>query len=294
MNNTMRAVMFDEFQRIYSIFEKYGLESPLLETLRLYDILSKRALSSVEKKLTSEADLDLDGLAAGRKKGMPTEYLIGKAPFMGRLLYCTPAALIPREETELLAKTSIDLLNNRWPEKKEVTVINMRTGCGNIAVSIALNVKNAVVLASDLYEDHIAIAKKNVEQFDLHHRVTLFSGDLFHPIEDIGYDNSVEMIVCNPPYIPTGSLKNLVLEIKDNEPETAFNGGAFGIDIFRRLIKDAPKFLIKNGILIFEIGAGQEKLVMRLLRKREQYSDIEYFDDGEQVRVIKTVYTGEE
>jgi len=286
--------MFDEFQRIYGEFEKCGLESPLLETLRLYDILSKRALSSVEKKLMSESDLDLDGLAAGRIKGVPTEYLIGKAPFMGRLLYCSPAALIPREETELLAKISIDLLNHRWPEEKKVTVIDMGTGCGNIAVSVALNVKNATVLASDLCDDHIDIAKRNVEQFDLRDRVSLFCGDLFHPLESKGYENSVEMIVCNPPYIPTASLKNLVPEIKDNEPETAFNGGAFGIDIFRRLIKDAPKFLTKDGILIFEIGAGQDKLVTRLFRNNEHYSDIEYFDDGTQVRVIKIVYRGAE
>jgi release factor glutamine methyltransferase len=284
--------MFDEFQKIYGAFEESGIEYPLQETLRLYDILSKRAISDIETKLTSEIPLDLEKLIAERKKGTPTEYIIGKAPFLGQLFYCSAAALIPREETELLTRIAIDLLNNRWAEKNQVTVIDMGTGCGNIGVSIALNVKNARVLASDLNDGHINTATKNVELFNLQDRFSLFFGDLFEPIENKGYENSIEMIVCNPPYIPTASLEKLAPEIKNNEPETAFNGGAFGIDIYRRLINDSTNFLITNGILIFEIGAGQEKLVTRLIQKNGKYNDIEYFDDGIQVRVIKSVYQG--
>lgn len=102
----------------------------------------------------------------------------------------------------------------------------------------------------------------------------------------------MDIIVCNPPYIPTGSMEKLDPEIKNNEPATAFDGGPFGIDIYRRLIHDAAKFLKIGGILIFEIGVGQKNLVERLLKKDGSYGDIEYFNDGEQVRVVKSVYHG--
>jgi release factor glutamine methyltransferase len=285
-------MMFAEFQKIYKALEGQDIENPLEETLKLYDILSKRAISMLDKNIYSEMGVSLDRLASERKKGLPTEYIIGKAPFMGQFFYCSPDALIPRAETELLTQRSIDLIKTRWPEQDQVSVIDMGTGCGNIAVSIALNVKWAKVLACDLNDGHMAIAKKNVQNFNLQGRITLFCGDLFGPIENKGYDHGIDMIVCNPPYIPTGSLNKLDPEIKDNEPVTAFDGGPFGIDIYRRLINDAVKFLKSSGILIFEIGVGQKDLVGRLIKRNGNYRDIEYFDDGEQVRVVKAVCQG--
>lgn len=284
--------MFDQFHKIYNTFHSHGVEDPLEETLRLYDILSGRAISGLDKKIMAELPVDLDRLASERKRGVPAEYVIGQAPFMGQLLYCSPDALIPREETELLTKRAIELINCLWPDRKQVSVVDMGTGCGNIAVSIALNVKRASVIACDLNDAHLAIAKRNIERFNLQERICLFCGDLFGSIEKRGYENTIDMVVCNPPYIPTASLEKLDPEIKDHEPATAFDGGAFGIDIFRRLVNDSVGFLKKGGILIFEIGVGQQNLVTRLLKKNGHYNDIEYFDDGEQVRVVKSVYQG--
>jgi release factor glutamine methyltransferase len=281
--------MFTEFRKIYTALEDRGVENPLEETLKLYDILSKRAISTLDNHISNKIGVSLDRLASERKKGVPTEYILGKAPFMGQLFHCSVDALIPRAETELLTQTAIDLINTRWPEQNQLSVIDMGTGCGNIAVSIALNADRTRVLAFDLNEGHMAIARKNVQKFNLEGRIALFCGDLFGPIENKGYDRSIDMIVCNPPYIPTASLKKMDPEIKENEPVTAFDGGPFGIDIYRRLINDSVKFMKENGILIFEIGVGQKDLVTRLVKKNGCYCDVEYFDDGENVRVVKAV-----
>lgn len=170
--------MFDEFQRIYRALESKGVEKPLEETLKLYDILSLRSISRLDKKITKEMSVSIEHLANARKAGVPTEYIIGKAPFMGQLFACSSGALIPREETELLTRTSIKLIHTKWPGQDRISVIDMGTGCGNIAISIALHVKNALVVASDLNDDHVRIARENVQKFNLNSRITLYCGDL--------------------------------------------------------------------------------------------------------------------
>ena len=284
--------MFDEFKKIYNTLESNGVEKPLDETLKLYDILSKRVISNLDQTIHNEMSINFEWLAKQRKIGKPTEYILGKAAFMGQLFDCSPDTLIPRQETELLTKISIDLVNNQWPEHDQIMIIDMGTGCGNIAVSIALNAEKARVIASDLYDSQIKIAWKNVQRFKLQERISLFCGDLFSPLENKGYENCIDMVVCNPPYIPTAYVGNLEPEARDNEPLKAFDGGPYGIDIFRRLINDSVRFLKKSGVLIFEIGAGQKKLVTRLIQKNGNYDGIEYFDDGEQVRVIKSIFQG--
>ena len=283
--------MFDDFVKVYDEFKRCKIEDPFIETLRLFDILTKRSLSKMKLSALSPGDIDISRLAQERKKGVPIEYVIGMAPFMGQMLYCSKNALIPREETELLTKVSLDYIKQKQQTEKDLTIIDMGTGCGNIAVSLALNSDNTTILASDLKSETIAVAQKNIDKFNLHKRVFLFHGDLFNPLMGLGYEGGVDIVVCNPPYIPTASLEKMESEIINNEPIEAFNAGHFGIDIFRRLINDAPLFLKSKGILVFEIGEGQEKLVGRLLKKKKDYNNIEYFDDGEKIRVMSAQYT---
>lgn len=282
--------MFDNFVKVYEEFKQCKVKDPFIETLRLFDIVTKRALSKMKLSVPGQESIDVSRLAKEREKGTPLEYIIGMAPFMDQMFYCSPNTLIPREETELLAKVALKFLKKKQETEKELIIIDMGTGCGNIAVSLALNSENTIILASDLKTETITVAQKNVEQFNLQKRVFLFNGDLFNPLKDLDYENRVDMVVCNPPYIPTASLEKMASEIIDHEPTEAFDAGYFGIDIFRRLINEAPLFLKPQGILVFEIGAGQDKLVTRLLKKKNGYSSIEYFDDGEQVRVISAVH----
>ena len=116
--------------------------------------------------------------------------------------------------------------------------------------------------------------------------MTLFAGDLFAPLRDLGHEGGIDLVVCNPPYIPTGSLAKLDTEITGHEPIAALDAGAYGIDMFRRLLDEAADFLRPGGMLAFEMGAGQEKLVERLIGKSGRYAEIEYFKYDGRIRVV--------
>ncbi len=277
------------------------MEDPLQETLRLFDVLSAGAIRKADAAGLSQAELQR--LVTKRKEGAPLEYILGKAVFMGLQLDCAPGALIPREETELLARTALNLIEARQAAAgrdpgglnaaSQLTVLDMGTGSGNIAVALAMHSPDINVLASDVSQDAVAIARRQVAKFHLEDRVTVFCGDLYEPLLDADFQGKVDLVVCNPPYLPTSTLANLSKEIADHEPHVAFDAGPYGINIFRRLITGAVDLLKPDGILVFEIGAGQEKLVARLLEGSGQYANIEHHHDAAgQVRVISARRTG--
>jgi release factor glutamine methyltransferase len=283
--------MFEQFLHIHETFNEHDTEHPILETLHLMNILSGGALQHLDQSLREKMDIitSLDQVAQQRKEGVPLEYILEKAVFMGIEFHCTPDTLIPREETELLARVTLDMIEHAREQADQVTVMDIGTGCGNIAISLAAHAAHIRVLASDISDAAIVVAQKNVTAMGLEDRVSLFCGDLFAPLEGQGYENNVDVVVCNPPYIPTSSLSKLAPEIIDHEPRVALDAGTYGINIFRGLIAGALTMLKPGGKLVFEIGAGQEKLVTRLLNRTPGYADIEHFDDGEQVRVIGAV-----
>jgi release factor glutamine methyltransferase len=175
--------------------------------------------------------------------------------------------------------------------ERPATVIDMGTGGGNIAVALAMNADGVSVLASDVSAAAIEVARKNIEKYSLQMRVTLFCGDLFEPLRGLGHEGAVDLVVCNPPYIPTASLEKLSPEITEHEPIAALDAGAFGIDVFKRLIDGAVDFLKPDGMLTFEMGAGQEKLVERLLTKSGRYGNIEYYEYDGKIRVVSVSRT---
>jgi len=109
---------------------------------------------------------------------------------------------------------------------------------------------------------------------------------MFEPIALSDFAGLVDMVICNPPYIPTSSLAKMAPEVIAHEPVEAFDAGAFGIDVFRRLITDSSEYLKTNGVLVFEIGEGQEKFASRLLERSEKFEDIRFYEDNwDKVRV---------
>jgi|WetSurMetagenome_2_1015567.scaffolds.fasta_scaffold00012_121 release factor glutamine methyltransferase len=277
--------MYDNFIRSYNIIRESGLSNPLYETLRLFDIMSAgktgESLSCFNKSMD-----DIAGIAEERKKGVPMEYILGMVTFNGKSFFCTNSTLIPTEETSLLVATASDFIGKRQQANRDPqTVIEIGTGCGNIAVSLAALVGADVrIMASDISEPAVEIAKKNVSSFNVGDKVTLYCGDLFDPFAD--YEGKTDMVICNPPYIPTTSLKKLPPEIIDHEPMVALDGGPYGLNFFKRLISEALRMLKQGGILIFEIGQGQEKLINLLFNKNSGYEDIRKFRRDDHIRVI--------
>lgn len=284
--------MFQGFFKTYEAFKCAGFSDPLQETLKVLDIVSNGSVRNMNAALQKEIGLDLQPVIERRLRGEPIEFILGRTTFMGMQFFCTPAALIPRQETELLARTTLDLITERQGSGEPLLVVDMCTGCGNLAVALAVHAANIHVFASDVSLEAVDLARANLIQYDLQPRVSLFCGDLFAPLAAAGHVGCTDIIVCNPPYIPTGSLDKMAPEIIEHEPVLAFNAGPFGIDIFRRLINESPVFLKPGGNLVFEIGEGQEKFVTRLLERSKGYENIRYYHDhSDKVRVVSAVRT---
>ena len=277
--------MFPGFCRILEAFRQEGLDDPLEETLKLLDVLSSGAVRAMD--LDAPEPGELARLVAGRRDGVPIEYLLGKAAFMGLQLTCTPAALIPRAETELLARTALELIGQRRDGSRPLTIVDMGTGSGNLAVALAVHAPDVRILASDVSPEAVELARLQVADFKVQDRVTVFCGDLYEPLLAAGHAGTVDVLVCNPPYLPSSTLAKLAREIIDHEPKVALDAGPYGINIYRRLITGAVEMLKPDGVLVFEIGAGQEKLVDRLLDGVGGYPTIRHHHDADGlVRVI--------
>lgn len=200
-------------------------------------------------------------------------YQRGKFPFMGLELLVAPGALIPRPETELLGREAVALVKAAGAAP---IVIDVCCGSGNLGCAIAVHVPSAKVFASDLTDGCFDLSKKNVQHLGLSERVRVFQGDLLAPIAAVVEPLSVDVIVCNPPYISTGRLAADRATLLDNEPREAFDGGPYGLSIHQRVIKDALALLKPKGHLLFEFGLGQEKQMTALFTRSKAYENVRF------------------
>jgi release factor glutamine methyltransferase len=263
---------------VYELFAALHEETAVSwqDMLHLLDILTKGTIRTLEVTADTLGGHTLESLLRARQAGQPWEYILGYTTFMGLTFHCTPAALIPRAETELLVKTVLAHVESLGDTA--VTIIDMGTGSGNIAVSLARHAPNAHLYASDISREAVDLAQQHVTMHQLNGRVHLFCGDLFMPLPD-HLHTQTDIIVCNPPYLPTKTIANLPPEIKEHEPHVALDAGPYGLNIFRRLVKDALDFLKPGGLLAFEIGAGQAQMASRLLQKAGGYTHIRHHKD---------------
>jgi release factor glutamine methyltransferase len=186
----------------------------------------------------------------------------------------------------LLARTALDVLgamNLATPR-----VIDMCTGAGNLACTIAQYANTATVWASDLTDNCVTVARANVEQLGFTDRAVVVQGDLFSGLRGLGLENSIDLIVCNPPYISqTRLLDGDRTSLLTEEPREAFDGGPYGLSIHMRVVKEALPFLRVGGVLAFEIGLGQDRQVQLLFERTGSYDDIRLVaDEDGQARVI--------
>ncbi len=203
-------------------------------------------------------------MLAKRMNHVPVQYMIGEQEFCGLRFLVRPGVLIPRPETELLAEAV-------FKDASGKRVLDLCTGSGCIAVTVAKLGSPAIVAASDYSEDALAVAKENAKQLDA--KVTFFHGDLFENVE-----GSYDIIVSNPPYIKSSVIEELMPEVRDFEPRMALDGRSDGLLFYRRIGADAKEYLTPGGRLMFEIGYDQGEEVAGLLRD-EGYEQIEVKKD---------------
>lgn len=206
-----------------------------------------------EEMPDSEAK-DYRELLDRRAERIPLQHLTGEQEFMGLSFLVTPEVLVPRQDTEILAEEALSRL------KPGMAVLDMCTGSGCIIVSLARLCPGIRAAASDLSSGALAVAKENAKRLDT--AVSFFQGDLFEGVEGL-YD----VIVSNPPYIPTDDISGLMDEVRLHEPVMALDGQADGLYFYRRLAKESRDFLKPGGCLLLEIGYDQGDAVKNLLEE---------------------------
>ena len=235
----------------------------------------------------------LENLVNSRLAGVPLAHLTERQNFMGLDYILNVGHYIPRSDTELLARTAIDLLLKDYAAHLSVKVIDACTGIGTVALAIAHYCKNTVVYGTDIYEPAIGAAHVNARYFGLHSKSTFYLASMFDPFENLDADNKADLIVSAPPYISSGKVKLMAQEISDHEPTEAFDAGPFGLSIFNKLITESPAHLNKKGYLIFECGAGQGEYLAKRMRSNQDYGEvIEICDDNGIIRVLKARIAG--
>lgn len=224
-------------------------------------------------------------MAQRRAAGTPLAFVTGYQAFMGLQLIADAGALAPRAETELLGNTALDWLHASGTLQPRV--VDMCCGSGNLACAIAHHFPTARVWASDLTDGCIDVTRRNVAQLGVADRVVVAQGDLFAGLAGLGLEESVDAIVCNPPYISQGKLASDRAELLAHEPREAFDGGPYGISIQQRVVKEALPFLRTGGTLAFEIGLGQARQVSMLFERMKVYDQIRLVENAAgEVRVV--------
>jgi release factor glutamine methyltransferase len=237
--------------------------------------------------LIDQQVVQLHSLVQSRLSGVPLAHLAGRQHFMGLELLAGRDALVPRLETEILARTAIDIGSKLRASTAAPRFLDVCTGSGNIALLLAAEVATAIVGGCDLSDPAVDLARRNAAQLQLADRVEFRAGDLLAPFRDVAWIGQVDLITCNPPYISSAKVACMASEIADHEPSMAFDGGPFGVSILMRLLQEAPEMLRAGGWLAFEVGLGQGPAMERRLRASGRFRNIDSrHDDNGQIRAI--------
>ena len=256
--NTLSESAFDVFSDIKSRLEKSGIENSYLEARWILEDVLERDFSSVISgsldNLGEESRSKLESMVCRRISREPLQYILGWAEFYGYRFHLEPGVLIPRPETEIIVDAAIKHLKNG--EMDNPKILDLYTGSGNILLSILSKIESATGLGMDVDEKSIHCARKNAHSLGLS-ETRFIREDVRSYISHS--EEKFQIITANPPYVPTSDIQSLQPEIKYYENHKALDGGPDGTAHLRILAEHAGKVLDPGGILISEIGIGQDE-----------------------------------
>ena len=243
-------------KELEEILKKAGNKSAKREAeLILMKLTSTDTLAALKsiRFLPEDAKAGAKAYAEERATGKPLQYVLGEAYFYGRTFISDPRALIPRQDSEFLAEAAISVAKEYLDRGVTPSVLELCTGSGAVAITVSEELGIAVD-ASDCDEDALSLADENVGKHEA--KVELIKSDIFAEI-----DKKYDIILANPPYIPSGEIASLDREVADYEPRIALDGGADGLDFYRRIAAGAGEKLNPGGVMIFEAGKGEAEAV---------------------------------
>jgi release factor glutamine methyltransferase len=245
-----------------------------------------RLYTDYERVLT-DADLSAyRGLVQRATKDEPIAYLTGRKPFFNMDFEVTRDVLIPRPDTETLVENVLQFFRNQ-PGMESPRVLDLCTGSGCIAAAIAHHHKNSNVFATEISSAAAVVARRNFERLGLADRISLAEGDLFEPLTRLVDLLPFDVIVSNPPYIPSAQIAGLDKSVKDYEPIQALDGGPDGLALCRRIIAESPPRLAPEGRLFIEIAFDQGEAAMQIAAASTDFDEVRILKDaGGRERVV--------
>ena len=250
---------------------KKGVDSPRLQTeLLLAHLLKLERMQlylNFERTLAPPEVDEFRELIRRRGGREPLQHIVGSTSFCGLEIAVNRHVLTPRPETELLAERGWIFLNERTSTASPpLAALDFGTGSGCLAIALASKSPAAQVYAVEVSAEAMALARQNAAHHGLTQQIHFFQGDGFASLPT---PSSFDLIISNPPYIPTGEIASLQPEVRDYDPCAALDGGPEGLDFYRRLAREAPPFLRPGGRLMLEFGDGQAESLRGILREQK-------------------------
>ena len=243
-----------------------------------FNIPINKIIVYMNKEVSSKENVEFEKILQKVINGIPVQYITNKQEFMGLKFYVDKNVLIPQPDTEILVERVIEYCNNINYSSK---ILDLCTGSGAIAISLAKYIKNANIYATDISENAIEIANKNAKINKV--GINFIKSDMFENIKEKDFD----IIVSNPPYIKTSVISTLSNEVK-NEPYIALDGGKDGLKFYNIICEKAEKYMNRNGIIFLEIGYDQKENIMNIFKKkyREVYC-LKDLNNNDRVIIVK-------
>ena len=261
--------------------KKHNIENSTLKAkILLANVLNVKKeylLINSNQELKEEDKIKYENCIKELIKGKPLQYITNKQEFMGLDFYVDENVLIPQPDTEILVEKAIEIAETTQKNK----ILDMCTGSGCIAISLAKKINNAQIIAVDISNNALNVANKNAINNNVENKIKFINSDMFNNIEEM-----FDIIVSNPPYIETETINKLEVEVQ-NEPHLALDGGIDGLKFYKTIANNAFKYLNENGYLLLEIGYNQQNSVTQLLQDIGKYKNIETVKDlGGNYRVV--------
>ena len=279
-------VIGDELDGVIKTLKDNGNDNPYFEAHLMFRHILKLSPTDLvlarNKEISAENLSIINGFVERRLNHEPLQYILNSQEFMGIDFYVDENVLIPRQDTETLVEHILEYFKGN-----AVNCIDIGTGSGCIAISIAKFNAKAFINAIDISPKALAVAKRNALENGVSERISFIEADIF----DYEPYGKYDLIVSNPPYIRSSEIKGLQIDVNGFEPLGALDGGATGLSYYERIVNISPKLLNVNGMLAFEIGYNQAEDVKKLMKK--DFRDIKIIKDLCGLdRVVSGLYKG--
>lgn len=263
-----------------NIIEKRDYNNPLLDVQLILSYLLKKDKIYLHMHKEEEVEENVSKkyyeMVERRNIGYPLQYMINSQEFMGLDFFVQEGVLVPRPDTEILVEKIIDIVNKTDRNNEEIRILDIGTGSGAIALSLAYYLKNSSVTAVDISDIAIETANINMNKLKLSN-VSIIKSDIFGEMNV--NDEKYHIVVSNPPYIEKSVIEELQIEVSKYEPKIALDGGIDGLDFYRQIINVFKKIHGKNSILAVEIGYNQKKAVTEIFENAKLFSKIQSYID---------------